>query len=132
MVDDLEQVRENCLVLLNQGVSVEDCLSAHPRLAEDLEPLLRTAFTVQGNLTTGMPQIAKVRARTVSWMSGTAAINPGGISGHSHPYLRSFPYLRSCPGGPPRPRCWHWRSLWEAPAPCRRLATPYLEITSTR
>lgn len=64
MVDDLEQVLENCLGLMDQGVSVEDCLAAHPRLAEDLEPLLRTASTVQGNLTPGMPQTAKRRART--------------------------------------------------------------------
>lgn len=63
MVDDLEQVLENCLGLMTQGVSVEDCLAAHPQLADELEPLLRTASTIHEQLTPGMPQTAKLRAR---------------------------------------------------------------------
>ena len=70
MVDDMEQVLENCLSLMDKGASVEDCLAAHPLFAEDLEPLLRTASTVHGHLTASMPQTAKVRGQTrvmVEW-----------------------------------------------------------------
>ena len=63
MLDNLEQVLEDCLSLIDQGVSIEDCLSSHPQLADELEPPLRTALAVQEQLTPRMPQAAKRRAR---------------------------------------------------------------------
>ncbi len=63
MLDNLEQVLEDCLSLIDQGVSVEDCLASHPQFADELEPLLRTALTVHVQLTSGMPPTARSRVR---------------------------------------------------------------------
>ena len=57
----VQQVLEECLELLRQGVSLEQCLARYPECAQELEPLLRTALTAQGQLTPGMPSAARTR-----------------------------------------------------------------------
>ena len=42
MADRLEQTFEECLELLSQGVSLEECLARYPEYARELEPLLRS------------------------------------------------------------------------------------------
>ena len=42
MADKLAQTLEECLELLSQGVSLEECLARYPEDAGELEPLLRS------------------------------------------------------------------------------------------
>jgi len=42
MADTLAQALEECLELLRQGVSLEECLARYPEDAGELEPLLRS------------------------------------------------------------------------------------------
>jgi len=68
MVDRLEQTLEECLELLRQGVSLEECLVRYPEDAEELEPLLRTAQLTQSRLTFKIPTRAqdRIRARVMA------------------------------------------------------------------
>lgn len=43
MESNTEQILQECLELLEQGLSVEECLARYPEEANELEPLLRTA-----------------------------------------------------------------------------------------
>ena len=63
MADRIQQVLQDCIELLRQGVSPEECLARYPEYAQELEPLLRTALNAQGELTPGMPPAARTRAR---------------------------------------------------------------------
>jgi len=63
MADRLEQALEECLELLRQGVSLEECLTRYPEDAEELEPLLRTAQVARHRLTFGVPARARARIR---------------------------------------------------------------------
>ena len=63
MTDSLDQALQECLELLHHGVSVEECLARYQESAEELEPLLRTAVTMEHQLTQSMPQLARARVR---------------------------------------------------------------------
>lgn len=63
MADRIQQVLQDCIELLRQGVSLEECLARYPEYAQELEPLLRTALNAQGELTPGMPPAARTRIR---------------------------------------------------------------------
>ena len=47
METHLERALDDCLEALRSGSSVEQCLQRYPRLAKDLEPLLRTAAALK-------------------------------------------------------------------------------------
>jgi len=63
MADKLAQTLEECLELLRQGVSLEECLARYPEYAGELEPLLRTAQVARERLSFGIPTRAKARIR---------------------------------------------------------------------
>lgn len=42
MADKLEQTLEECLELMRQGLTLEECLTRYPEDAGELEPLLRS------------------------------------------------------------------------------------------
>ncbi len=68
MPDRTEEILEECLELLGQGVSREECLARFPEHAPELELLLRTATAVQGELASDIPlgMHTRVRARVLA------------------------------------------------------------------
>jgi len=63
MADRLEQALEECLELLRQGLTLEECLAKYPEDAGELEPLLRTAQVARSRLSFGIPTTARARVR---------------------------------------------------------------------
>ncbi|MBE0480790.1 MAG: DUF4382 domain-containing protein [Dehalococcoidia bacterium] len=63
MKNRLEQALEECLHLLRQGVSLEECLNRYPEEAEELAPLLRAANLTRQNLSFDVPSAARLRMR---------------------------------------------------------------------
>lgn len=59
----LQEGLQDCIELLRQGISLDECLARYPEYAQDLEPLLRTALTAQSQLTPGMPPTVRRRIR---------------------------------------------------------------------
>ena len=73
-----EQALQECLELLRQGLTLEECLTRYPEDAAELEPLLRTAQVARSKNTTGCP-MRSYRLRQTS--SGTRAPCTCGIPG---------------------------------------------------
>ena len=46
MKSDFELLLEECLAQIRNGITLEECLSAHPAQAKKLRPLLETAIQV--------------------------------------------------------------------------------------
>ncbi len=63
MVEKLDQILQDCLLLLDQGSTVEECIAMYPEDAEELELLLHTALTARSELTQDMPLVARTRVR---------------------------------------------------------------------
>ena len=63
MKDSIKDILQECLDLVRQGASVEECLARYPRYAQEIEPLLRTSLLAQERLAPGMPVDAKNRVR---------------------------------------------------------------------
>lgn len=61
MKTGLEEALAECLASLERGRSVEECLARYPGLAQELEPLLRTALGLQQAYDVG-PRLAFQRA----------------------------------------------------------------------
>lgn len=59
----IQEVLQDCIELLRKGMSLEQCLARYPEHAYQLEPLLRTAVAVEGQLTPGMSSEARTRLR---------------------------------------------------------------------
>jgi len=64
MKDELQQIFENCLELLEQGASIEDCLKKYPAEAGELKSLLSIAQLSRKSLHYAIPRDAKARIRT--------------------------------------------------------------------
>ena len=63
MADSFQQVLNDSLELLRQGIPLEECLSRYPEHAKELEPLLRTALITRAQLTAEIPSAARTRIR---------------------------------------------------------------------
>ena len=63
MKDSIKDILQECLDLVRQGASVEECLARYPRYAQEIEPLLRTSLLAQELLAPEMPVDAKNRVR---------------------------------------------------------------------
>ena len=63
MANRLDGALQECLELVREGASLEDCLARYPEDAQELEPLLRTAVTVESQLGHAMPSTARTRVR---------------------------------------------------------------------
>ena len=61
-IDTQETVQE-CLELLRHGSSVEECLALYPDVAEELEPILRSAVSIRATLQTGLPSSTRTRIK---------------------------------------------------------------------
>ncbi len=61
-IDTQETVQE-CLELLRHGSSLEECLELYPDVAEELEPVLRSAISVHAGLQTGLPTSTRARIK---------------------------------------------------------------------
>ena len=57
------EIVQECLELLRQGRSLEDCLERYPEEAAELEPLLRTALSVRSDLAADLPLTTRTRMR---------------------------------------------------------------------
>jgi len=64
MKDELQQIFEDCLELLEQGASIEDCLNKYPAEAGELKSLLSIAHLSRKSLHYAIPRDAKARIRT--------------------------------------------------------------------
>jgi hypothetical protein len=64
MKDELQQILEDCLELLEQGASIEDCLNKYPADAGELKSLLNIAQRSRRSLHYAIPRDAKARIRT--------------------------------------------------------------------
>ena len=60
---DTQEIVEECLELLRNGRSLEECLEQYPAEAVELEPILRTAISVRADLATDLPRAARTRIR---------------------------------------------------------------------
>jgi len=58
-----QEIVQECMQLLRQGRSLEECLGRYPEEAVDLEPILRTALDVQSELTVDLPSTTRTRIR---------------------------------------------------------------------
>ena len=56
-----QEIVEECLEFLRQGRSLEECLERHPEEAAELEPILRVAVSVRGDLAAELPLAARTR-----------------------------------------------------------------------
>ena len=63
-MDVREEIVEECLELLRQGRSMEECLERYPEEAAELEPMLRVAFSVRSGLAADLPLPARTRMRS--------------------------------------------------------------------
>jgi len=63
-----EQALQECLELLRQGLTLEECLARYPEDAAELEPLLRTAQVARSRLSLGIPRTmrSRIRARVMA------------------------------------------------------------------
>ena len=61
-IDTQETVQE-CLELLRHGSSLEECLELYPDLAEEMEPILRSAISVRAGLQTDLPTSTRNRIK---------------------------------------------------------------------
>ena len=61
-VSTQETVQE-CLELLRQGRSLEECLERYPEEAGELEPILRTALSVRSDLAADLPLTTRTRMK---------------------------------------------------------------------
>ena len=71
MSDKVHTVLQDCIEMVRQGASPEECLARYPEYAQELEPLLETALTAQRQLPTAMPSMpsalrTRVRARVMA------------------------------------------------------------------
>ncbi|MFW6112351.1 MAG: DUF5667 domain-containing protein [Chloroflexota bacterium] len=64
MNNNTEEILQECLELLEQGISVEECLNRYPEEASDLEPLLRTAAASKGAFMQSASAGARSRIRS--------------------------------------------------------------------
>ena len=58
-----QDIVEECIELLRQGRSLEDCLEQYPEEAEELEPVLRNAISIRSDLASDLPVAARTRMR---------------------------------------------------------------------
>ncbi|MCH7842784.1 MAG: hypothetical protein IID01_08475 [Chloroflexi bacterium] len=58
-----QDIVQECLELLRNGRSLEECLERYPEEAAELEPVLRNALSVRTGLTGDMPIAARTRIR---------------------------------------------------------------------
>jgi hypothetical protein len=63
MNNDFYQALQDCVTQARSGVSVEQCLSRHPRYADELRPLLVAATASQSQLSTGLSSAVRRRIR---------------------------------------------------------------------
>ncbi len=63
-MDVRAEIVEECLELLRQGRSLEECLERYPDEAAELEPMLRVAFSVRSGLAADLPLPARTRMRS--------------------------------------------------------------------
>ena len=59
-----QEIVEECLELLRQGRSVEECLSRHPDEAIELEPMLHAAVSARSNMAAELPVAARNRMKS--------------------------------------------------------------------
>ncbi len=59
-----QDIVQECLELLRQGRSLEDCLEQYPEEAAELEPILRTALSVRSDLAADLPLTTRTRMRS--------------------------------------------------------------------
>jgi hypothetical protein len=64
MKDEFQHIFEDCLELLEQGASIEDCLNKYPAEAGELKSLLSMAQLSRKSLHYAIPRDAKARIRT--------------------------------------------------------------------
>ena len=63
MDDRMQQVVQECVELLQQGRSLRQCLAGYPEEAEELEPILRSAISIQSQLAVDLPSAVRTRIR---------------------------------------------------------------------
>ena len=58
-----QEIVQECLELLRNGRSLEECLERHPERAAELEQILRDAISVRADLATDLPQTTRTRIK---------------------------------------------------------------------
>ena len=60
---DTQEIVQECLELLQQGRSLEECLERYPEEAAELEPILQTALSLRGGLAADLPATTRMRIK---------------------------------------------------------------------
>lgn len=60
---DTQEIIQECLELLQQGRSLEECLERYPEEAAELEPILQTALSLRGDLAADLPSTTRIRIK---------------------------------------------------------------------
>ena len=63
MDDRTQEIVQECIELLRQGRSLEECLERYPREADELEPILHSALSIQSELALDLPSATRRRIR---------------------------------------------------------------------
>jgi len=59
-----QDIVQECLELLRQGRSLEECLERYPEEAAEVEPILRTALSVRSGLAADLPLTTRTRMKS--------------------------------------------------------------------
>jgi len=96
MKDELQQIFEDCLELLEQGSSIEDCLNKYPAEARELQSLLSTAQLSRTSLHYAIPRDTKARIRAKIMTQYDHQHLPRGQKTPIWSYLRRWAYVTIC------------------------------------
>jgi len=70
MLDNFENILDLCIDRINRGISIEDCLADYPEYADELEPLLKSMFSIKGSYSF-VPQAS---AKQAAWQRFSVAL----------------------------------------------------------
>lgn len=91
-----QEIVDECLELLRQGQSVEECLDSHPEEAMELEPILRAAVSVRSDLAAELPLAARIRMKSQVMAEWDRQHQPGRWSSKVASFLsRLSPFPKS-------------------------------------
>ncbi|MFC2009427.1 DUF4382 domain-containing protein [Chloroflexota bacterium] len=70
MLDNFESILDMCIDRINRGDSIEDCLVDYPEYEDELEPLLKSMFSIKGSYSF-VPQAS---AKQAAWQRFSASL----------------------------------------------------------
>ena len=63
MADEIQDILQQCLELLREGTSLEECLGRYPEEAEEVEPLLQVALAAKSEFAPAISPAVRTRVR---------------------------------------------------------------------